>query len=196
MGLEVPEFWMRVLPFGWSNLFLNSVIPLPLLMPVRLATDLNALLCHVRPDLRSLHRLDTFREFRHLLIDLRRLHAIEAQFLLALRVVNDVLVGQLFKMRLNIDVVVMILLEPIFQRLHRVDKTVVSQLEASLVDAYVALLNELVHWGRPISQDVVCLIQQVVYRTEVPLHCDLHLLASIYLLLVADLLIGCETQDV
>ena len=105
---------MRVLPLCRSNLFLNPVVPLPLLMPVRLATDLNALLCHVRPDLRSLHRLDTFREFRHLLIDLRRLHAMEAQFLLALRVVNDVLVSQLFKMRLNIDVVVMILLEPIF----------------------------------------------------------------------------------
>ena len=82
-----------MLPLGWSNLFLNPVVPLPLLMPVRLAADLNALLCHVGPDLRSLHRLYAFREFRHLLIDLRCLHAMEAQFLLALRVVNDVLVG-------------------------------------------------------------------------------------------------------
>ena len=72
--------------------------------------------------------------------------------------VNNVLVGQRFKKLLPLDILIMICLEPFSQRVKRVDKTVVSQLKASLVDANVTLFDQFVHWGLPVSQNVVCLV--------------------------------------
>ena len=55
--------------------------------------------------------------------------------------VNDVLVGQRFKKLLPLNILIVICLEPFSQRVKRVDKTVVSQLKSSLVDANVTLFD-------------------------------------------------------
>ena len=78
MGLKISELRVRDLSLSWSDLFLYSEVTLPLLMPIRLATDLDTILRHVGSHLRCLHWLDTFRKFRQFLVDFRCLHTVKA----------------------------------------------------------------------------------------------------------------------